>query len=49
MIAPVVFEDLDFPEQRTLQWINNDSLTWMRAGAQYFTTTNGVSNGTPVN
>lgn len=49
MIAPVVFEDLDFPEQRTLQWSNNDSLSWMRAGAQYFTTTNGVSYGTPVN
>jgi len=49
MIAPVVFEDLNFPEQRTLQWSNNDSLSWMRAGAQYFTTTNGVSYGTPVN
>lgn len=49
MIAPIAFEDLDFPEQKTLDWSNNDSLTWMRAGAQYFTTTNGVSYGTPVN
>lgn len=48
MIAPIAFEDLDFPEQRTLDWSNNDSLSWMRAGAQYFTTTNGVSYGTPV-
>lgn len=48
MIAPVAFENLTFPEQYLLDWSDNESLQWMRVGAQYFTTTNGCSYGTPV-
>lgn len=48
MIAPIAFEDLTFPEQKLLDWGNNETLQWMRVGAQYFTTTNGCSYGTPT-
>lgn len=49
MIAPGAFENLTFPEQKLLDWSNNESLTWMRVGSQYFTSTNGCSYGTPAN
>lgn len=48
MIAPVAFENLSFPDQRNLDWSDFESIEWMRAGRDYFTTDNGVTYGTPV-
>jgi len=48
MIAPVAFENLQFPDQRNLDWSDFESIEWMRAGREYFTTENGITYGNPA-
>lgn len=43
MIAPVAYEDVNFPDQKDLNWTRNESLQFRRAQEQTFTSQTGVT------
>lgn len=48
MIAPAAFENVTFPDQKSLDWSSYESLEWLRAGGQYFNSKNGITYGAPI-